>query len=295
MSNYNNPQKESYRPSKGKETDPQNKSILSHFVQLNNSEELLKVLFYMIDTIPSSIAVLLFLSMRCSTYNTKQISLTDLEKHTGYNKRSVQRGIDILEEYGFLRHEQKKDGNIYYVNVYFCWKNERRLKYAAIQNGTVFYGPIGIPGKQPIEIDDRFFIQLSNVTIAVEDIMHICKQSSTAIKVFLLFVVKMNQTNEVQIKREVIAKTVNVSERDISRALTLLDRSNILEKRKCGSCYKYIINTKICFRDKAKNIDNYEYVGELHKLKPDFDDGIDDILKARLEREALEQEAEITQ
>ncbi len=261
--------------------DPLDKPVLGHFIQLNTSPKVYHALCALIDESPYATAVFFYCAMRCSKYNHINMYLPDVCEIIGCKIRNLYYSLEILEKYGFIKKIGGHGSHSFDVNALITWKNAVIAREICMAKGNVFAGPIIIPGSDtPCEnLKFENFTQISSTQVVLKTISDIAINSPSGLKIALYMAMNCNDKNEIEIKRSDIARTVGCSEKSVSVAIKLLSKYNILEAKRRDKVVTYYLNTEFTFKNKARNIEKFEYMGALQKQYKDIDDGIDGILE----------------
>ncbi|MCR5755519.1 MAG: hypothetical protein K6G30_12010 [Acetatifactor sp.] len=281
MKNYDNSCSKS---EKTKKLKPSEKSVLRHFFQMNNDPYMLKVLLHLIDVSAYAFVVLIYCASKSNRFNEIVVPQTEIKRVTGFSISTIKSSFKLLEEYGFIYSERHQKCNKYYVNARFSWKNTSAAKNAGIASGKVLINPIIIPGYKMPKYDENHFIQISTTAVVVDALSDIAKKCPTALKVLLVLVYNVNEINEYDTIRQELANKANCSLRAVADSLNILKKKKILNTEKIVYYNKYILSTDFCFKNKAKNIEKFGNRDKIQRSKS-FDDGIDKILKERIEQD----------
>lgn len=266
------------------------KSVLHHFIQLNTDPIVYRALIALIDKSPCAAALFLYCAMRSSRYNQITLSLPEVCEKIGYQKRNVLYALQILEQYKFIRRTGNRGDHTYEINTLLVWKNSRQQLNIVINNGHVWTESIIIPETNEIcnNISVNSFTQISATNKMLMILMELARKSPCGLKIALYMAIYCDNINRVIKTRKEIAELVGNTERSVSTAIALLSRYNILEAVRSGNHTTYYLNTEYTFKNKARNADNFKYVGALHTSATIFNDGIQEILKHRQQAVLIE-------
>lgn len=260
--------------------NPDEKSVLPHFMMVNSSETVLQAIIMLIDSNPCAAASLFYLAARSDSWNKAEFSYEQIAEATGFCRRQVVEGMNLLVEYGFVLKINQAHKNAYYVNAYFSWKNSLKSRYVAITESKTMCAPIVIPGQKPESIQNEKFVQISANSIALKLIALLAKTNPCALKIIFFMAIKCNDLNRIEITYDELCTVTMKSRRTVASAIAVLKKHNLIDGRMNGNINRYYLSTEFCFKNKAKNYEKFEYVGAL-QLSSKLDDGVDAIVAVR--------------